>query len=270
MVTPPTDSDPIDDTSTSSGVLAVARATEPARRCNGFTLIEVLAALAISSVIIVATVALIHSVAGNFDRGTRGVDAADRLMRAVERLAADFGSARFVVWTTQSGPALAFRGERVDGEKPERVMFVSGAGIGSAPRADEVVSLTIERAGDVTRLVRRRAAWTGPDMLVAHVAMQDAVVLVAGDLDMSFLFGRLTGAGALVWSPTWIAETTLPRFVRLIMRDRATGLDPVGEADFIVNADAPLACGRPDAGPDCLSRVLPVAKPRAASAGSSG
>jgi hypothetical protein len=100
--------------------------------------------------------------------------------------------------------------------------------------------------------------------------MQDAVVLIAGDLDMSFLFGRLGGGGALVWSPTWIGETTLPRFVRLIMRDRATGLDPVGEADFIVNADAPLACGRPDAGPDCLSRVLPVAKPRAASAGSSG
>ncbi len=270
MATPRTDYDPVDNTSTASVVLAVAGATEAARRCNGFTLIEVLAALAISSVIIVATVALIHSVAGNFDRGTRGVDAADRLMLAVERLAADFGSARFVVWATENGPALAFRGERVDGEKPGRVMFVSDAGIGSVPRADEVVSLTIERAGDVTRLVRRRAAWTGPDMSIEHVAMQDAVVLIAGNLDMSFLFGRLTDGGALVWSPTWIGETTLPRFVRLIMRDRATGLDPVGEADFIVSADAPLACGRPDAGPDCLSRVLPVAKPQAAAAGRSG
>jgi prepilin-type N-terminal cleavage/methylation domain-containing protein len=270
MAKPPTDHDPPDNTSTSSVVVAVARAREPARRCNGFTLIEVLAALAISSVIVVATVALIHSVARNFDRGTRGVDAADRLVLAVERLAADFGSARFVVWTTESGPALAFRGERVDGEKPGRVVFVSGAGIGAETRADEVVSLTIERAGDVTRLVRRRAAWTGPDMLIERVAMQDAVVLIAGNLDMSFLFGRFTGGGALVWSPTWVGETTLPRFVRLIMRDRTTGLDPVGEADFIVNADAPLACGRPDAAPDCLSRALPVEKPRAASSGSSG
>jgi prepilin-type N-terminal cleavage/methylation domain-containing protein len=270
MATTSTDYERIDNTPTPSLIPAMVAATEPAGRRNGFTLIEVLAALAISSVIIVATVALIHTVARNFDRGTRGVDAADRLTLAVERLAADFGAARFVVWTTQSGPALAFRGEQADGEKPGRVTFVSGAGIGSVSRADEVVSLTIERTGDVTRLVRRRAAWTGPDMLIEHVSMQDAVVLIEGSLDMSFLFGHLTGGGALAWSSTWIGETALPRFVRLIIRDRATGADPVGEADFIVSADAPLACGRPDAGPDCLSRVLPAKKPRAAPAGSSG
>jgi prepilin-type N-terminal cleavage/methylation domain-containing protein len=270
MARPPTDYERIDNRSISSVILAVACATDPARRRNGFTLIEVLAALAISSVIIVATVTLVHTVAGNFDRGTRGVDAADRLVLAVERMAADFGSARFVVWTTQSGPALAFSGEQTDVEKPGQVMFVTGAGIGSVSRADQVVSLTIERAGDVTRLVRRRAAWTGPDMLIEHVSMQDAVVLIDGSLDMSFLFGRFTAGGALAWSPTWIGETTMPRFVRLIMRDRATGADPVGEADFIVSADAPLACGRPDAGPDCLSRVLPTKKPGAASVGSSG
>jgi prepilin-type N-terminal cleavage/methylation domain-containing protein len=270
MATTPTDHERIDGISTASAILVVAGATESARRRDGFTLIEVLAAFAISSVIIVATVALIHTVARNFDRGTRGVDAADRLVLAVERLAADFGSARFVVWTMQNGPALAFRGEQANGEKPERIMFVSGAGIGSVSRADEVVGLTIERAGGVTRLVRRRAAWTGPDMLIERASMDDPVVLIEGNLDISFLFGRLTGGGALVWSPTWIGETTLPRFVRLNMRDRATGADPVGEADFIVSADAPLACGRPDAGPDCLSRVLPARKPPAASVGSSG
>lgn len=269
MARPPTDHERTDNTPISSVILAVAGATDPKRRRSGFTLIEVLAALAISSVIIVATVALVHTVAGNFDRGTRGVDAADRLVLAVERMAADFGATRFVVWKTQSGPALAFRGEQADGEKPGQVMFVSGAGTGSVSRADEVVSLTIERTGDMTRLVRRRGAWTGPDTLIEHISMQDAVVLTEGSLDMFFLFGRLNG-GVLAWSSTWLGETTLPRFVRLIMRDRATGADPVGEADFIVSADAPLACGRPDAGPDCLSRVLPAKKPRAASVGSSG
>jgi hypothetical protein len=228
------------------------------RRCNGFSLIEVVAGFAISSVIIVATVTLIHMVARNFDRGTRGVDAADRVMLAIERLAADFSSARFVVWTTESGPALAFKGEQAAGEKPAQVIFVGAGGTGYESQADEVVSLTIERIGDLTRLVRRRAAWMGPATAVEHISPQDAVVLVEGNLDIAFVYGHL--AGGLVWSATWIGQTTLPHFVRLILHDRVTGSDPLGEADFVVRADAPLACGNPDAGPDCLSRVLPAAK----------
>jgi prepilin-type N-terminal cleavage/methylation domain-containing protein len=227
-------------------------------RQRGFTLIEAIAALAISSVIIAATATLIHSVARNFDRGTRGVDAADSLMLAVERLAADFASARFVTWMTASGPALAFKGAPADGDKPARIVFVGSRDTGYASRSDEVVTLSVERSGDVTRLIRRRAAWSGADMSVDRLSPQDPVVLLEGNLDISFVFGRLAPDGGLAWSAAWTDATTMPRFVRLILRDRATGADPVGEAEFIVRADAPAACGRPDAGPDCLSRVLPA------------
>src|SRR6476646_6545623 len=75
--------------------------------CDGFTLIEVLAALAIASVIIMASTALIHNVALFFDRGTRSVTEAERLMLAVERLAGDFSSARFVPRRTEQGTATA-------------------------------------------------------------------------------------------------------------------------------------------------------------------
>ncbi len=71
--------------------------------CDGFTLVEVLAALAIASVIIMASTALIHNVALFFDRGTRGVTEAERLMLAVERLAGDFSSARFISRRTEDG-----------------------------------------------------------------------------------------------------------------------------------------------------------------------
>jgi prepilin-type N-terminal cleavage/methylation domain-containing protein len=225
-------------------------------RQGGFTLIEALAALAISSVIITATVTLLHSVARNFDRGTRGVDAADSVMLATERLASDFGSARYVVWMTANGPALAFKGESA------RIAFVGSRDDGYGSRSDEMVTFSIERSDGVTRLVRRRAAWSGPDIVVDRLSPQDAVVLIEGNLDISFVFGRVVPDRGLIWSTAWIDVTALPRFVRLIVRDRATGADPIGEADFIVRADAPMACGRPDAGPDCLSRVLPAAKRR--------
>jgi prepilin-type N-terminal cleavage/methylation domain-containing protein len=243
---------------------SITAAMQSAWRRDGFTLIEALAALAISSVIIVATVTLVHMVTGNFDRGTRGVDAADGLMLAVQRLASDFGAARYTVWTTQTGFAVAFKAERADGEKPARIVFVSERRSESELPADEIVSLTIEQTDETTRLVRRHAAWTGPDMRIDHVSPHDAVVLLDGNLDISFVFGLFAPGRGLVWTTAWNGETTLPRFVRLVLRDRATGADLLGESDFIVRADAPLVCGRSDAGTDCLSHPLPAARRRAA------
>jgi hypothetical protein len=188
------------------------------------------------------------------------VDAADRLVLAMQRLSLDFSSARFVVWTTDNGPALAFRVESAVGDGPARITFVTGSSVGDELDADELVSLTMERTNDITRLTRRRAAWTGPDTPLERISLGNSVVLVEGTLDISFLFGRLMPGDALVWSSGWADQRALPRFVRLVLRDRATGLDPIGEADFIVRADAPLACGSPDAHPDCVTRVLPAPK----------
>jgi hypothetical protein len=56
-----------------------------------------------------------------------------------------------------------------------------------------------------------------------------------------------------MWYSSWTGETVLPRYVRLILRDRETGADLLGEATFVVRADAPPACGRNDAVPACLS-----------------
>jgi len=220
---------------------------------DGFTLIEVVAALAIASVIIMATAALIHDVALHFDRGTRGVGEAERLMLAVERLTADFGSARFVARRTDNGTAVAFTGEQGDGDKPAKVVFVGAAGVASAPPGDELVVLTVEQEDKVMRLVRRRAAWPGPRTRFEDIAPQDPVVLIEGKLDITFVFGRLTPDRGLAWYSSWVGEAALPRFVRLILRDRATGNDLLGEADFVVRANAPASCGRATAAVSCLA-----------------
>jgi prepilin-type N-terminal cleavage/methylation domain-containing protein len=224
-------------------------------RRDGFTLIEVLAAFAIASVIIIATAALIRDVALHFDRGTRGVTDAERLMLAVERLSADFGSARFVSRRTDGGAAVAFTGEQAAGDKPAKVAFVGAAAVGSGPPGDEVVVLTIEQDDKVMRLERRRAAWAGPRSGFEDVVPQDPVVLIEGRFDITFVFGRVTPDRGLVWHSSWIGESTLPRFVRLILRDRVTGNDLLGEADFAIRANAPASCGRPGAAVSCLAEL---------------
>jgi prepilin-type N-terminal cleavage/methylation domain-containing protein len=223
--------------------------------CDGFTLVEVLAALAIASVIIMASTALIHNVALFFDRGTRGVTEAERLMLAVERLAGDFSSARFVSRRTEGGAAAAaFAGEPASSERPASIIFVGAgrAALGGA-RDDDLISLMVEEDGEVRRLVRRRATWPGPRARFEDVTPQDPVVLIEGKVDISFVFGRVTPDGALAWYASWAGEWVLPRYVRLILRDRATGADLLGEADFVIRANAPAACGRTDAAVACLS-----------------
>jgi general secretion pathway protein J len=219
---------------------------------RGFTLIEVLAALLLASVILIAVAALIHDIAGHFDRGARRVNETEQLMLAVDRLAQDFGAARFALRMTGAVPGLAFAADQASGDKPAHVMFVAGGGIMSGPQVEEVISLTVEPAAGVTRLVRRRAAWAGSRMHFEDISLRDAVVLIEGNLDIAFTFGRVTPAGTLEWSQSWTDEPALPRFVRLVLHDRATGADLLGEADFVIRANAPATCGRPDAGTDCL------------------
>ena len=221
----------------------------------GFTLIEVLAALAIASVIILTSTALIHNVALFFDRGTRGANDAERIMLAVERLAGDFSAVRFVSRRAEDGSAaIAFAAEQPTTERPAKIVFIGGARNGSSPLADdELISLSVERDGEVQRLVRRRAAWPGSRSRFEDVTPQDAVVLIEGKLDISFVFGRVTPDGGLAWYASWLGERLPPRYVRLVLRDRATGADLLGEADFVVRANAPAACGRADAALACLS-----------------
>jgi hypothetical protein len=233
----------------------MAKGRAEARR-SGFTLIEALAMLAITSVIMVGMTALIHDVARNFDRGTRGATDGERLLLAVERLAQDFGSARFVVWNSKNGPTVAFAADPASDDGSAKVVFVGSAGVMSGPQGDEVITLTIEREDSVTRLVRHRAPWTGSQMRVEDVIPGDPVVLIEGKVDIGFVFAGIGPNGALEWSKNWQGTTALPRFVRLLVRDQASGRDLLGESDFVVRADAPAACGRPDANVGCLNSAL--------------
>jgi prepilin-type N-terminal cleavage/methylation domain-containing protein len=205
---------------------------------DGFTLVEVVAALAIASVIILATAALVHHVALYFDRGTRGVNNAERVVLAIERLAADFGSARFVPRATTTGTAAAFSAES------GAITFVGAAGVGPGAQGEEVVTLTIEQSEGIARLIRRRAAWRGPRTRFEDLAFGDAVTLLEGKVDIAFLFGRFAPDTGLTWHNGWIGEAVLPRFVRLILRDRATGTDLLAEADFDVRSDVTATCGQ--------------------------
>jgi general secretion pathway protein J len=234
-------------------------------RNRGFTLVEVLAAFAVASVVIVATAALMHNLVLSFDRGTGRVDAGERLLLAADRLAADIGAARFVLQTTPAGKIAAFRGE------PRRITFVSAALIDPARQDDdlvrpEVVAITARGLDDATELVRSRARWSDPRMRIDDAVLQDDVVLLSGRFDAAFAFARVAADGTLGWSTSWIAEHSLPRLVKLSLIERTSGVDLLGGAEFLIRSDAPPACAHAGVSLECLTGSA-EAQPQPAQAG---
>lgn len=229
---------------------------------HGFTLIEVLAALAVASVIIMASAMLLHNVAFSFDRGANRVSAGERLALAAERMATDIGSARFVPQGVAPGAAVAFLGE------PTKITFVGAAVIDPvSPREGvipppQLISVAVEAGEETTALVRRRGAWRGPGSPLTGAALRDEVVLLAGRFDAAFTFARMSPEGALQWSNNWSGEQTLPRLVKLSLRDRASGVDLLGGAEFLIRTDASPACAREGATPDCVTNPGAAAAPQ--------
>ena len=215
---------------------------------RGFTLIEALASLAIVSAVLVATAALIHNVAFNFDRGAGRADNAEHLLLAIERLAGDFGSARPVRQAASgANAAVAFIGG------PAQIRFVAAGGVAAGPQGEEVIGLAVEDHDGTSRLIRRRAAWLGPQTPFQSLTLQDPVPLIEGRVDIGFAFARVAADGAVTWSETWNAQLLLPRWVRLSVRDRASGAELVPGAQFRLHADAPFDCASQGAQASCLT-----------------
>jgi prepilin-type N-terminal cleavage/methylation domain-containing protein len=226
----------------------MARATKSRA---GFTLIETLAALAITSVIILSTGGLLYQSVFFFDRGTRTVDQGEQLALVIDSLTRDFGAARFAVQNSGASAKAAFTGTSASDDGPAKIVFVTAGGKAAGPQGEEIVSMTVEPGDEFEQLVRRRVAWRGPRMHLEDARPGDPVILIKGKLSISFAFSELTKDGKLVWHDSWTGDNGLPHSVRLNMRDGMTGANLLAGAEFPIHADASPACTAGKV--DCLS-----------------
>jgi general secretion pathway protein J len=227
---------------------SAARRTAPGSEA-GFTLIEVLMATLLMTVILAALATVTAQWLPNWNRGMARVQRAEKLAIGLQRALADLSVAELIPQGGDNKRPL-FEGSELS------VTFVRTA-VGPNTRPGLEIIRLIEKADDQgLALVRERAPFAPmtPDTQIRYA---DQVVLIRAPFRVSFAY-----AGAdQVWQPVWRDQMQLPGLIRVTVRDSTTGQVLAVSGVAAVHVNAPAECARAKSVAACLTARL---KPDAA------
>ncbi len=213
----------------------------------GFTLLEVLLATLLMTVILAALATVTAQWLPNWDRGIARVQRAERLAIGLDRIVADLSVAEQV---PMNGDA---RNPLFDGSELS-VMFVRTA-LGPSVRPGlEVVRLIEKADAQGLALVRERVPFV-PMPSDGQIHFADQVVLLRAPFRVTFSY-----AGPdRTWQPTWRGQSQLPDRIRIAVRDSATGQVLAVSGAVLPHITAPAECARAkNAGACVTARTKPL------------
>jgi general secretion pathway protein J len=210
---------------------------------SGFTLVETLVATVLMVAILGALATVTAQWLPNWNRGFARLQRAELVGRGLERMAADLAAAQFVR-THRASTALPFHGDEFS------VTFVRSALGPNTPPGLEVVRLTQTADARGFAIVRTRARFA-PLTPGTEPRLADPVVLLRGPYRITFSYA----GDDRVWRNIWSNGARLPRAVRILVRDSATGqVLPLSTA-VAVHVTAPLECVYWATAPSCALRA---------------
>lgn len=220
----------------------------------GFTLIEVLIATLLMTVILAALATVTAQWLPNWNRGMARVQRAERLAMGLDRIVADLSAAEIIPANADSKTAL------FEGAELSVTMVRTAVGPNTRPGL-EVVRFIEKADAQGLALVRERARFA-PMPGDAQIRFGDPVVLIRAPYRISFSY-----AGPdRVWKPEWRGQPLLPEMIRIAVRDGATGQVLAASSIAVMRINAPPECARAKIAGECLNAKL---KPEAASKGDS-
>jgi general secretion pathway protein J len=215
----------------------------------GFTLIEVLVATLLMTVILAALATVTAQWLPNWNRGMARVQRAERLAFGLQRVVADLSVAEMVPINGDAKGPL-FEGSEL------AVTFVRTA-VGPNARPGLEIVRFIEKADDQGLALVREPAPFVPMPPDAQIQFSDQVVLIRLPYRVTFSY-----AGAdQVWQPDWRGQLQLPDMIRIAVRDSATGQVLSVSSAAVLHVNAWAACARSKNASACLNARL---KPDAA------
>jgi general secretion pathway protein J len=207
----------------------------------GFTLLEVLLATLLMTVILAALATVTAQWLPNWDRGIARVQRAERLATGLDRIVADLSVAELMTLNADARTPL-FDGAELS------VTFVRSA-LGPSVRPGlEFVRLIEKADAQGLALVRERAPFQ-PMLSDGQIHFVDQVVLIRAPYRVSFSYAGPDRQ----WQPTWQNRTQLPERIRIVVRDGATGLVLATSSATVPHITAPAECVRAKNVATCLT-----------------
>jgi general secretion pathway protein J len=214
----------------------------------GFTLIEVLMATLLMTVILAALATVTSQWLPNWNRGMARAQSAERLAMGLDRIVADLAVAKMMPINGDAKAPL-FEGTEL------AVTFLRTAvGPNSRPGL-EIIRLVEKADAQGLAMVRERAQFT-PRPSDAQIRFADQVVLIRSPLRVTFSYAGPDH----VWQSDWRGQMELPDMVRVTVRDSATGQVLAVSRAATVHVNAPAECVRAKNSTTCLTaRLKPAA-----------
>lgn len=199
-------------------------------RVGGFSMIEALAAVALTATIVMALAAVAGQWLPNWSRGFAGLQRADILAIALERLCDDLTAAEYVTPSSDT-PGPLFEGA------PSSVTLVRSAiGPNASPRL-EVVRFAEIKGDRGLALSRTNAAFAPSAAGAGAFAFGDPAPLVRAPLRVSFAYAGHDRA----WVDAWSGKERLPDAVRITVRDASAHGAIVASTAVRIRTTAPGA-----------------------------
>jgi general secretion pathway protein J len=210
----------------------------------GFTLIEVLLATLLMTVILAALATVTAQWLPNWNRGMARVQRAEKLAIGLDRIAADLSVAEMIPLNSDSKAPL-FEGNELS------VTFVRSAVGPNVKPGLEVIRFIEKGDSQGLAMVRERSLFA-PMPTDAQIRFADQVVLVRAPFRVSFSY-----AGAdQVWQPTWRGKMDMPEMIRITVRDSGSGQVLGVSTAAMVHVSAPAECARAKNPSACLTARL--------------
>ena len=207
----------------------------------GFTLLEVLLATLLMTVILAALATVTAQWLPNWNRGIARMQRAERLATGLDRIVADLSVAEQVAVNGDAKTPL-FDGSELS------VTYVRTALGPSARPGLEIVRLIEKADAQGLALVRERVPFT-PMPADGQIRFTDQVVLLRAPFRVIFSY-----AGPdQVWQPTWRGQPQLPERVRIAVRDGASGQVLAVSGAVTLHINAPAECARAKNAATCVT-----------------